>query len=394
MTRNINSRKIKLCIAITASSHLWSLHRGQLQYLMNQGYSITCISSPGPEHDWLSDIGVNIKSVSMSRQPNLIKDILSLLRLIWFFMFNRFDIVSFSSPKASLLVGLASYVTFQSKKVFIVRGRVYENYKGKKLFFFRAIDKTLCFIANSVFAISQELKNNLINENICAESKVVTIGSGSSNGVDTEKFSLNKHSVKERESIRNSLGILENDIVLLYSGRIRKEKGINELISAYAKLEENRRNTHLLLQGKFELFDLLEPNTLDYIQKSSTIHILDWSDNHEFFYASADLFVFPSYREGFGNALLEAAAMGLPSIAFDVIGCREAIENNVTGLLCSPRDYEALYAGIETLLDSPELMTSMGYNARKRVENHFQQINFWVNLDNMYRTLISTEKMK
>lgn len=384
-----NLDETQLCIAITASSHLWSLHRGQFENLISRGFSVTCISSPGEEHRWLEAMGVKVVGIPIERRPSLIADITALVRLIKFFSKHRFDTVNYSSPKASLLVGLAAFFTGQSHRIFMVRGRVYENYSGAKRMFYSTIDRLLCSISHSVLTISQGLKQALIEEGICECSKIITVGYGSSNGVDINKFSLNAQTKDHGVKVRHQLGIPRHATVLLYSGRIRREKGTNELVAAFLRLQRTNENLHLLIQGSFESFDCLANETLWQIETNPYIHHVGWSDSHEKYYGAANIFVFPSYREGFGNALLEAASMELPSVAFDVMGSSEAIDNGKTGILCEFASSDSLAEAIESLLVRPELALLMGKAARRRVEQKFSQLYIWNELANLYRPLQS-----
>ncbi len=386
------NKKVKLCIVITASSHLLALYREQFKYFQKNGFEITAIASSGVEHDKLKEMGVNSIAIDMQRTPSPFKDFISLLRLIKFFIFNRFDIVSVSTPKASLLGSLAAFITFQKNIIFTIRGRAYENKKGFTKKIFENIDKLICKLSDSVFSISHEIKDDFILKSLCEENKIFVIGSGSSNGVDLRKFTKTEEIIKKVSIEKEALGISSNKICILYSGRIRKDKGIEELVNAFLILEKEFNNTCLLIQGKEDSVDKIDDNILNIINTHPNIYRADWSFEVENYFAMADIFAFPSYREGFGNVAIEASAMELPIVAFDVVGCRESIVDKETGLLSKPLDVNDFYENLKLLLENKKLRNDLGQNGRKRVEKEFDSFYIWNELIKKYNELLRDNK--
>ena len=370
--------------------NLWSLYRDQFLYLQSKGFEVTAIASPGLEHRRLKQQGINVVSIPMKKIPAPLHDLLALGRLLWFFLNNRFDIVSISTPKASLLAGLAAFITNQNKIIFTVRGRAYENKKGIAKKIFESIDRFICFISDSIFSISNEIKKDFIEKQYCNPKKIFVIGSGSSNGVDLNRFTKNGKLLEQGRLIRQEHGVPIDSICILYSGRIRKDKGINELVTAFSKISENRKDVHLLLQGQFDLDDPLETKTIQAIRQNSYIHCAGWCEDVEKYFCAADIFAFPSHREGFGNVAIEASAMELPVVGFDVVGCRESIVNNVTGILCSKIDSKLFKDAMLKLIEDFKLRHNLGEAGRKRVENEFDSMVIWDQLIQVYHKLLGS----
>jgi len=386
-------KKKKICIVIGSAMNLNSLYKDQFKFLMDNGYEVTGIAPAGEEHNWLRQDGVKTKVIHLKRPPSPLHDLWSLLQLSWFFIFNRFDIVSISTPKASLIGALAASLTFQKKIMYTLRGRAYEMETGWKRKFYEAIEKFVCSVSAKVFCISHELKEDVVKRGICKKEKIFVIGSGSSNGVDLQRFNLSPKNMEKGNEEREKLGLREKDLLILYSGRIRKDKGINELVIAFNSLALTHENVFLLIQGKYDHFDSLTDEVMELINTHPRIFQEGWKRNIENFYAAADIFAFPSHREGFGNVALEASAMELPVIGFDVIGCRESIKDGVSGILMNEISAGQLEKGLLKLIKEPALRKELGEKGRYRIENEFESKIIWEELLNTYNQLLGCDSL-
>ncbi|WNC69557.1 glycosyltransferase family 4 protein [Thalassotalea nanhaiensis] len=378
---------MKLLVIITVSQNLFSLYRDQFQYFKELGVDVTAIAADGPEHEMLRAQGIRTIKVPMVKRPSPFSDMKSLI-LIWSHMLvNRYDIVSISTPKASLLGALASFFSLHKNVVFTLRGRAYENETGFKRKFYTLIDKLICKISKKVFSISKELGNELITSGLINKEKLHLIGEGSSNGVDLTRFSKANIDEQTIHDLKKKLLIQNNTKVILYSGRIRKDKGIEELVQAFKILNKQYNEVILLIQGEEDHTDPLSANIIAEIKKNNNIIRAPWSFEVEKYFAIADIFAFPSYREGFGNVAIEASAMSLPVIAYNVMGCRESVVNSKTGLLVTPFLINDFADKLLLLLNDEPLRIRLGKQGRERIVDSFDSRYIWSQILQLYKSV-------
>jgi glycosyltransferase involved in cell wall biosynthesis len=230
-----------------------------------------------------------------------------------------------------------------------------------------------CRLSKRVIPICHELGEVVVNEGLCPAHKMHVVGWGSSAGVDLNRFTRTKENITVGQNIRKQFDISSDDLVILFVGWLRRDKGTNELINAFEPLAEEYPNLHLLLLGDFEPSDPLETKVVKSIGNHCRIHHLPWRIEPAPVYTASDIVAFPSYREGFGNVPIEASAMELPVVASDIMGCRESVEDGVTGLLVPRADAQALREALKKLIDDPQLRRKLARNGRKRVEQKFRQ---------------------
>jgi glycosyltransferase involved in cell wall biosynthesis len=382
---------LKICFVLTDPINLHSLYRDQFSYLTSRSVSVTAIASPGPEHEWIQEQGAKSIPIKIARNPELFSDLVSLIKIWFFFLFNRFDIVVVSTPKASLLGALAARLSFQNRLIFMIRGRAYENMFGFKRRLFRFFDILVCRLSHRVQSISKELANKYVDEGICPRHKIIVLGLGSSNGVDLSKFSPRLY-LHKKNAIRTNLSVDEEAFVFMFCGRVRRDKGINELVGAFRRFTSDLRggaNSILLIVGRYEDFDPLNTETRSFLENSPQVRFVQWARYVEQYFSIADVFVFPSYREGFGNVALEASAMELPVIAFDVVGCREAVDADRSGLLVEAFNEEALFEAMIDLYQDSDLRRRLGKYGRERIERYFDSELVWARLLDFYREVAS-----
>ncbi len=386
----MSKRKPRLCIIVNPSIGL-TLLRKQWTFWIKHGFEVHCITGPGPkEHEKVRKMGVKTYVVPMERYPSPIKDLISLMRLWWVLLWNRFDIIHVSTPKASFLGTLASWLSGHRKVFYLLRGRPYEHMTGWRRKIINSCEWLTCHLSSKVVPICHELGQVVVDEGLCPAHKICVIGSGSSAGVDLSRFTRTEENIHIGQNIRRQFGIAVDDLLILFVGWLRKDKGTNELVHAFNSLAEEYPNLHLLLLGSYEHSDPLEDHVVSLIESHPRIHHLPWRVEPAPIYTAADIVAFPSYREGFGNVAMEASAMELPVVASDIMGCRESVKDGVTGLLIPRADAQALKDALKKLIDAPELRRELARNGRNRVEQEFRQEIVWEGILKQYNELLSS----
>ena len=366
------SRPIRVCFILSPAAAL-GVHHRDWTYFRDHGCQVFGISGHGLEHHATARrMGMETHVVPIERFPHPFKDALSLIRMWWVLLWHRFDVIHVSTPKASFIGTLAARLSGQRRVLYLVRGRPYEHMTGLRRNVMGACEWLTCHLAQCVVPVSREMGEALVTEGLCSRRKIRLQGAGSSRGVDWSVFSPTEENTRAGREIRAEFGVAPNDLLVLCVGWLRREKGTNELIHAFRSLAEQVPSLHLLLLGNYEPHDPLEPGVVHTIENHGRIHRLAWREQVAPVYAAADIFVFPSHREGLPRAILEASAMGMPVVASDIMGCREAMLDGVTGLLTPLGDAEALSDTLNRLIGDPALRRELGRNGRQRVEKEFR----------------------
>lgn len=350
------------------STHL----KDQLPAIGEAGAEIDVICSDGPQ---LKDIAWSprLRSVTIEipRSISPFADAKALVALWRQFRKGRYDIIHSTTPKAGLLSALAGWLARVPVRIHTFTGQPWVTLKGPKAWVAKASDRLIGRLSTRCFTDSNSQRQFLIDQGILKADKVTVLGEGSVAGVDTARFDLANFPKTEREEARRALGIDPGDLVFLFLGRICRDKGIFELFQALSDLRAQGYDPKLVLAGPIESSaDDPVPLSAKSLEASGVIH-LDFTSEPERYIALSDCLVLPSYREGFGSVVIEAAAMGRPAIGTDIYGLSDAIVNEETGILVPPQAVATLAAAMRKLIENPQMRADLGQSARDRARALF-----------------------
>lgn len=327
-------------------------------------YEITAIANMD-NADFLKLSGLDVKTmgVSIERKVSPFRDVAAFFRLFILFRKNHFDSVHSVTPKAGLLSMLAASLARVPLRIHTFTGQVWATRTGAMRWLFKSADKLTASCATHVLVDSHSQRDFLTKERVVLERKSSVIANGSICGVDTQRFDFNP---EQRRSLRERLCIKESDIVFLFVGRLTRDKGLIDLAQAFMNVCAVHGNAHLVVVGPDEE-NMRARITEHYGSLLNRIHFEEYTDKPEIFMSAADVFCLPSYREGFGMTIIEAASVGIPSIGTKIYGVTDAIEEGVTGFLHAPGDIKGLSEIMFRMIEKPQEMDAMGKKARERV---------------------------
>lgn len=345
----------------------------QLSYYLYQSgeYDISLICSG--EEEARNDLPefVHYFPVKMERGVNLsafgaIKEIDEIFKR------EKFDIVQYSTPNAALYASFAAKKRRLPVRLYCQWGIRYMGFEGIKRKIFKTLEKITCNNSTFIEAESNSIRNFAIAEKLYAENKSCVIWNGSASGVDLTKFDISKRDIWRNE-IRIKYGITNGDIVFAFAGRLTADKGVNELLYAFLNIEEEHPNVKLFVMGGMDNCGSIDSKLFAKASLSKNIIFTGNIPNVEEYYAASDVFVAPSYREGFGLVVVEAEAMALPAIVSDVPGQTDAVEKDITGIVCKVKSGASLQKAMERLAEDSELRINMGNAAEEYARNNYEQ---------------------
>lgn len=355
--------------------------------LWRQAFKVCAISSNKKELNIFGqEEKIDVQYIPMVRDISLFRDIWCLLLFIILFIFKRPTIVHGNTPKASLLSMLAAWMTRVPHRIYMCHGLRYQGTNGILRNILMSMERISCFCATNVICVSEGVKKQLINDNICKAFKAQVIRYGTAGGINVKYFS--RDSIRNIASIRDELNIPKSAFVFCFVGRIVKDKGINELLAAFDLLSKEKDNIHLLLVGPEENdLDPINSQSKAIIDTNKRVHALGQQKDVRPFLANSNAFVLPSYREGVGMVILEANAMGVPAIASDIIGCNDVVTTGVNGELTTPRDMMALYQKMKSWVENPKIVDSMAKKCREYVCSRYSSDDVAIAYFNEYKKI-------
>ena len=383
--------KSKLIRITTVPISLKILLKDQLKY-MSQYFEVVAISSEGKELDEVKkDEGIRTIELNMSREITPMRDLVSLVKMIFIFLKEKPDIVHTHTPKAGIIGMIASWITRVPHRLHTIAGLPVMEATGKKKSILLAVERLTYACATKVYPNSYGLRDYVLQNKLTYTEKLKIIGHGSSNGIDTKYFQRTKEILGQAKQIEKKYQ-LENKFVFCFVGRVVKDKGINELMDVFDRLCQKYNNITLLVVGQLEnSLDPISSISEKILKNNNNIHYVGFQNDIRPYLATSTCFVLPTYREGFPNVVLQACSMELPCIVTDINGCNEIIEDNKNGLLVEPKNKDALYYAMNKIIENKELPTQLSLNNRNDIINKYDRTIFHQYLLEEYNKVLKND---
>lgn len=382
---------IKLIKTSTIPESMNILLKGQLKFL-GEFFDITAVSG---ENSYLEELidreNVQVFPIEMQRKISPINDFVSLVKLYFYLRKVKPTIIHSITPKAGLLSMLAGKMAGVPIRMHTFTGLIFPTRTGFMQKLLIKMDQLLCWAATNIYPEGKGVESDLKKFNITTKPLKV-IANGNVNGIDLDHYSKKGINNNVTDLLKEELHIEKDDFVFIFVGRIVGDKGINELIKAFILLKS--KNIKLLLLGTFEEeLDPLQKDTYNEIQRNDNIITAGFQQDVRPYFLISDALVFPSYREGFPNVVMQAGAMELPSIVSDINGCNEIIVQDENGLIVPSRNVEKLQNAMQQMINNKENYLKMKSNARKMIEKRYDQNFVWQALLDEYKRLLVNEKI-
>lgn len=380
------SRK-SVCLITASPLTLRAFMRNHLLRLSAQ-YVVSAVADFTPEDlsdEWLP--GVQLVTVPIARPISPRADLRALMALFRYFRAGRFDVVHSVTPKAGLLAMSAARLAGVPHRIHCFTGQVWATRQGLGRSLLKSADKIIAANATHILTDSHSQCAFLEREGVLRKGRAEVLGQGSISGVDLERFHPDDGS---RKRIRDELGVPQQACLLLFVGRLNRDKGVLDLAQAFARLARENSDVWLAMVGPDEggvgaQFENLCGDAMAHVRR------IDYTPTPEHYMAAADVFVLPSYREGFGSVVIEAAACGIPAVASRIYGLTDAVEEGVTGLLHPAGDIAALHDNLARLCRDHALRSRMGEMARVRAATDFSMASATAALLAYYEKILDSK---
>ena len=378
----------KLFRVVTAPVSLKKLLNGQWEFFKTY-YDITAIASKDEELVGFGQANqTKTFGISLTRRITLFSDLKALWTLYFFFRKEKPLIVHTQTPKAGLIGMLAAFLARVPIRMHDVVGLPLMEKRGLKFYLLFYVEKIAYACAHRIYPNSFGLKKYMIDTRLSSSTKMKVLVNGSSNGVDVSHFSKEHFPKEANSTLKKQLNIDPTDFIFLFIGRLVGDKGINELIEAFSNLNDEDQKIKLLLVGTFEKeLDALKKETMQKIKNNPQIILVGYQEEVRPYFAIASCFVFPSYREGFPNVVLEAASMELPCIVSDINGSNEIIMDQINGIIIPKKDTKALQEAMFCMKDDTNQRQFYAANSRKGIAEKFSKQILYQALLSEYKEL-------
>lgn len=357
---------MKICYVVTIPLTIKSFFVSQINYLNKHGFDITVICSDSDMLVDKLDKEVKLISVAIPRGISIKGSIFSICELYRIFKKEKFDLVQYSTPNAALYSALAAGLCRVKIRNYHLMGLRYLGSNGLARAILKLIEKTACRLSTHIECVSRLNMELGIKEKLFSPQKVTVVWNGSTGGIDLRRFDIKQASLW-REQVRNELHLEQNDFVFGFVGRITADKGINEILGAFGDI----KNAKLLMIGRIEGVETINQDLYKQsLCDENIIYVSEVSDI-ERYYAALDVLLLPSYREGFGNVVIEAAALGVPAIVSDIPGPTDTVLKDKTATIIPVKDVEALKRAMQYYLNNPDTVEQLSDNCVDFVSKTF-----------------------
>lgn len=378
----------------TVPISLQLLLKGQFEYMRSHGYDVITISAEGPEVAEVVKDGTRHVAIPFTRKITPVQDLISLWLLIRAIRKFQPDIVHTHTPKAGLLGMLAARICRVPVRVHTVAGLPLMEASGIKRKILEAAERATYACAHVVYPNSVGLKKFITATFKISDEKMRIVGKGSSNGVDIHYFERSGEIEAITAILKKKYRIADADFVFAFAGRIVHDKGIVELVKAFESVSRafTEKRLLLLLIGNFEDdHDPLPHDVMKYLTTDKRVILAGFQTDVRPWISMANAFVFPSYREGFPNVVMQASLLQVPCIVSDINGCNEIIGNGTTGIVVPAKDVDALAEAMKTLVMDEALRMRYAIAARQFVAENFRREYIWEELRKEYERMLSAK---
>ncbi len=376
---------IRLCVIATIGKSIQILYAGRLEYFIANGFEVTVVCASSELDEAIRARGVRLHTVPLTRAISPWQDLRAVYRLYRFLRSGRFDIVEVTTPKAAVVGALATSLARCPRLIHMLQGLAYQGKRGLLGWILRTSTRIPCRLSNVTLAVSPSVRDEACRDGIADPARIRVLDHGSGNGVDLERFSPQRR--MSGAAVREGYGIASDAVVIGFVGRMTRDKGIDELAAAFRSLSAEFPKAVLLLVGDYEHRDRPADSTVDFLSRCASVRHVGWQTDVVSFMAAMDVVVLPTYREGLGNVLLEAAAMGIPTVTTDATGARDSIVGGVTGLRVGVGNVLELREALASLVRDAGLRETMGRAGRHWVSEHFDQRHVWLLQVEEYRRI-------
>ncbi len=365
--------------------------QGQIPFMNQRGVSLSFATSSAKELEHFKQFtGAKVYTIEMPRKISPLADLKAVVKLAQLILTLKPDIIHAHTPKGGLLGMLAATLCNHPARVYHMRGLPFMTATGAKRLLLTLTEAISCTCSHQTICVSNSLRKVALSHRLIPNTKIKVMAGGSGQGVDAlQRFHPDNYSAEQRHTLRTSLGIPEDATVIGFIGRLVRDKGVCELAQAWETLHTQYPNAHMVCVGDFEERDPVPDHVQQQLANLPRLHMVGWRENTPDYYNIMDLVTLPTYREGFPNVPLEAAAMGLPVVATHIPGCVDAVQDGVTGILVPSKNANALQEALALYLEDEERRLRDGQAGRSRVLAHFLPEQIFQDIYTTYQSLMT-----